>query len=123
MFFVKFFINFGLKITLRRFYKKSNIRDRQEKYSILKKSKHSFDNLMNFKNTTENTSLFQDLLFAKYFVFHETTRNSKVFKIPNELFVRFSHSKNKIFLTIVAPKEDPNMCTIGYQFIINIISH
>lgn len=60
MFFVKFFINFGkIKITLRRFYKKSNIRDRKEKYSILKKSKHSFDNLMNFKNTIENTAYFK----------------------------------------------------------------
>lgn len=90
MFFVKFFINFGkIKITLRRFYKKSNIRDRKEKYSILKKSKHSFDNLMNFKNTTEN-SLFQDLLFAKYFVFHETTRNSKV-------FLKFSMNYSYVF--------------------------
>lgn len=101
MFFVKFFINFGLKITLRRFYKKSNIRDRQEKYSILKKSKHSFDNLMNFKNTTENTSLFQDLLFAKYFVFHETTRNSKVFlKFPMNYSYVFHILKIKYFLQL-----------------------
>lgn len=49
-------------------------------------------------------SLFQDL-FDLLFAFHETTRNSKIFKIPNEFHIirTFSHSKNKIFLTIVAP--------------------
>lgn len=48
--FVKFSINFGLKITLRRFYKIQGI-DRKNIRSL--KSKHSlFDNLMNFKKSS-----------------------------------------------------------------------
>lgn len=59
---------------------------------------------MNFKNATENTTYFktyylQGLLFA----FHETTRNSKILKIPNEfhiIIVRFHILKIKYFLQL-----------------------
>lgn len=100
MFFVKFFINFGLKITLRRFYKKSNIRDRQEKYSILKKSKHSFDNLMNFKNTTENTVYFKIYYLQSILYFTKQLEILKFLKFSMNYSYVFHILKIKYFLQL-----------------------
>lgn len=100
MFFVKFFINFGLKIILRRFYKKSNIRDRQEKYSILKKSKHSFDNLMNFKNTTENTVYFKIYYLQSILYFTKQLEILKFLKFSMNYSYVFHILKIKYFLQL-----------------------
>lgn len=100
MFFVKFFINFGLKITLRRFYKKSNIRDRQEKYSILKKSKHSFDNLMNFKNITENTAYFKIYYLQSILYFTKQPEILKFLKFRMNYSYVFHILKIKYFLQL-----------------------